>query len=236
MEIFFSIIEILGVIAFSVSGAITAIDKETDLFGVVFLSVVTSFGGGILRDVMIGTGIPLIFENYLLIIVCVITSLAVFAMAAIFKQRFIENEELVSNINNYFDAAGLGVFAVSGCKVCMDLGIENPVTIIVMGMITCIGGGMIRDFSLREIPFVLRKRVYAFAALLGSGVYWGLSVLDVNEIVSMMAGFATVVIIRVCATVFKWNFPKAIEYSKLKEKEAEAGGAEALAAIGEQTK
>ena len=229
MEQFLFVMEIIGIVAFSVSGAVTAIDKETDLFGVVFLAIITSFGGGLLRDLIIGVGSPLFFESYLLIIISVVTALAVFVIASVLKQRFVENEELVEKINTYFDAAGLGVFAVTGASVCMDMGIENPVTIISMGMLSCIGGGMIRDFSLREIPFVLRKRVYAFAAILGSTAYWLLRVLSVNELVAVICGFSITVLIRICATVFKWNFPKAIEFSKLKpssENDKETDGKE----------
>jgi uncharacterized membrane protein YeiH len=216
MTTVFFIIEIIGIISFSISGAIEAINKETDLFGVVFLSVVTSFGGGMIRDVLIGNTVPVFFRSHVLILMCVLASLAVFIVAAVFKNKFVKNEELIAKINNIFDAVALGAFSVSGAKITMDFGISEPLVVILMGMITCVGGSLIRDFCLREIPFILRKRVYAFAALSGSACYWLMLYLGAGEILSMIISPVLVFSIRMLATVFKWNFPKAIDFSKLK--------------------
>ena len=159
MTTVFTVIEIIGIISFAIAGAIEAINKETDLFGVVFLSVTTTFGGGIIRDVMLGNHAPVFFTSYLLVAVCFASSLVVFAIAAIFKIKFVENEATIDKINNVFDAMGIGVFTVSGTKLTMDLGYDAFFIAVVMGMITCVGGSMIRSFCLREIPFILKKRV-----------------------------------------------------------------------------
>ncbi len=215
------IIEILGIIAFSVSGAMVAIDKETDMFGVVFLAVLTSFGGGMTRDVLIGQ-VPRFFESYEKLAISIASALAVYIIASILKKKYVENEELIVKINNYFDAAGLGVFTVMGAKICIDFGVKSPFAIIVLGMITGIGGGMIRDFSLKEIPFVLRKRIYAVAALIGGTAYYVLYiVVSLPEILSIAIGFALIFAIRILATVFKWNMPKAIIFSEIKDNEGE---------------
>ena len=216
-EIFLAI-EIIGVISFAVSGAMVAIDKETDLFGVIFLSIITCFGGGITRDLLIGNVPPMIFNNLYLIAIAIVTSIAVFFIAMIFKRRYVKNEELISRINNYFDALGLGVFAVMGAKTCLDSGENSAFIIIVMGMITCIGGSMIRDFALKEIPFFLRKRIYCIAALLGAAIYYVLYVkLSLNEGIAMAIGALSVFVVRILATVFKLNVPKAIKFSELRE-------------------
>ena len=212
-------IEIIGIISFAISGAIEAINKETDLFGVVFLAITTTFGGGIIRDLMLGNHVPVFFTSYLLVTVCIVTSLAVFVVAALFKNNFVKNEALIGKINNVFDAMGIGVFAVSGTKISMELGHDAFFVAVLMGMITCVGGSMIRDFCLREIPFILRKRVYALAALSGGASYWILVKLQVNEIVALIVSALLVFAIRMLATVFKWNFPKAIDFSKLKQEE-----------------
>ena len=87
MDILLTVINFVGIISFSVAGAIVAIDKEVDLFGVIFLSVITCFGGGLLRDVIVSEGLPAFFTMYLEIIVCILTAIAVFSVAANFKKR-----------------------------------------------------------------------------------------------------------------------------------------------------
>ena len=219
MDTLFFVIEILGTVAFAAAGAMVAIDKETDLFGVVFLAIITCFGGGITRDLLIGNILPLAFSSYLLLTVAAVTAIIVYIFAAIFKKKYVENKKLISRINNYFDAAGLGLFAVMGTRICMESGYTHPLVAISMGMITCIFGGMIRDFSLREIPFVLRKRIYAIAAIAGSGVYYVLFTLGLIEWASILIGAITVFVIRILATVFKWNMPKAIVFSEIEKKD-----------------
>ena len=219
MNIAFTIIEILGFISFSISGAITAIDKENDILGVVFLSVITSFGGGIMRDIIIGNIVPVFFRSYLFISICVGVSLLTFLIAALFKKQYVRNEKLVNSINNYFDAAGLGLFAVSGAKICIDLGHTNPLLILLMGVMSCCGGSMLRDVIMREIPVVLRKRIYILAAFAGVLLYYLLYQLGVDNVVAMTLSALTVFVIRICATVFKWNMPKAIDFSKIKDED-----------------
>ena len=216
MEIFFTIIEYIGVIAFAVSGALVAIDHEVDLFGIVFLSFVTAFGGGMIRDVLIGNILPAYFTLYGLVIACLITSLLVIIFAMLFKNKFLREEKLLDSITNYFDALGIGVFTVSGSVICMEAGYTHPFVVIFMGTVTCIGGGMLRDIILRDIPFVLRKRIYMLACIAGSGIYYVLNYLHVEFWISAMMGTVTTFGIRVCATLFKWNLPKAINFTKLR--------------------
>lgn len=214
---FFDVLSYIGVIAFAISGAIVAIDRETDIFGVVFLSFLTSFGGGLLRDVFLNRGLPLFFTNYTgLIIACFVTSLAVFFFAMIFKDKFIEDEKLLDRINNYIDAVGIGVFSVSGAKIAIEMGYDTPFIAIFMGVITCIGGGMLRDIVLRDVPFVLRKRIYALACIAGSSTYYVLYRLGANDEAAMLAGALTTMTVRILATVFRWNMPKAINFSALR--------------------
>ncbi len=216
MEVFFSIIEYIGVIAFSVSGALVAIDHETDLVGTVFLSFVTTFGGGIIRDVLIGNILPAYFTLYGLVIACLVTSVLVIVFAMLFKNKFIKEEKLLDSITNYFDALGIGAFAVSGSVICMEAGYTHPFVVVFMGTVTCIGGGMLRDIILGDIPFVLRKRIYMLACIAGSCIYYVLNYFGAEFWVAAMAGTLITFGIRVCATVFKWNVPKAINFTKLR--------------------
>ena len=214
----FQILEHVGVIAFAISGAIVAIDNETDIFGVIFLSFITSFGGGIIRDLCLGLPVPLFFTpNYTsLLLVCLVTSLAVFFFAMIFKKRFVKDEKLLDTVNNYIDAVGVGAFAVAGAKLSIAMGFDTPFMVIMMGMTCCIGGGMLRDIMLNQIPFVLRKRIYALAAAAGSGAYYLLWALGVEDSIAMLIGAVVTVAIRVFATIFKWNMPRAINFSTLR--------------------
>ena len=214
MQLFFFILETVGVVSFAISGALAAIDKEMDIFGVLFLSITTCFGGGMMRDVLIDRT-PSFFSSLFHIACALATALAVFILAAIFKRQYIKNEHAVETINNYFDALGLGVFAVMGTKICISAGYTSPLVAISLGMITSVGGGMIRDLCLRKIPFVFNKRVYAVASLVGASVYYViLKATHAPEYVPLLLGVAFVVAIRVLATVFKLNMPKAIIFQK----------------------
>lgn len=225
IEYIFLAIEIIGIISFAIAGAIIAIDKETDLFGVVFLSIMTCFGGGIIRDITIGRHPPIFFDELvyqLIIVTCV--SILVFVLARIFRRQYIKREALLLTINNYIDALALGIFAVLGVQTCIDFMGDRAgfVLCVIMGMITAVGGGMIRDLILRDIPFILRKRIYALAALIGATLYYlFVRVIfpdsDVAAVIGEIVSVATVLVIRILATTFKWNLPKAIKFSELEK-------------------
>lgn len=225
-------IEIIGVISFAVAGAIVAIDKETDIFGVVFLALMTCFGGGIIRDITIGRNPPAFFRGLtyqVAIGACV--ALLVFILARIFKRQYVKREQQVLDINNYIDALAIGIYSVSGVQICIDFFSAKGesagfLLCAVLGMMTAVGGGMIRDLILRDIPFILRKRVYALATLIGASIYYLLVAVlfpgdKLMEIISQLACITLVVVIRVLATKFKWNLPKAIRFSEIVESEPE---------------
>ncbi len=215
MSTILTVLEIIGVVSFSISGALMAIDKENDFFGLIFLAIVTSFGGGMLRDIFIGNTPPMFFSLYHLIIVSVITATVVFIAAAIFQKQYVKREDLIQTVNNYVDAVGLGVFVISGAQICMNAGFTNPLLIIIMGMISGTGGSITRDVIMREVPAILRKRIYLMAAIAGAGLYYVLVLFDVKKIVAVSVGALLIVAIRILATVFKWNMPKAIDFSKI---------------------
>lgn len=224
LDFILDIINIVGIISFAAAGAMISIDREIDLFGVIFLSLTTCFGGGILRDVLVGQAIgrlvPVFFKELEMeIIVCVLTALAVFLIAFVFKDKYVKEEATVEKINNVLDALGLGVFASVGTGAYLALG---PFVAITMGAISAVGGSLIRDVMLRDIPFILRKRVYAVAALAGSAVYYIIVELIMKgvksaDIVGTIACMAVIFVIRMCATVFRWNMPKAIRFSEIKK-------------------
>ena len=227
METVVSILEIIGIISFSAAGAIIAIDKEMDIFGVILISIITCFGGGMLRDVLAGAAIgldrPWFFSGKpdanLYIIISVVTATAVFFAALVFKKTYVREERLVITVNNILDAIGIGVFSAIGTGNYISAG---PLVAITMGMITSIGGGLIRDVILNDIPFVLRKYIYAIPTILGSAVYYLILVCafpntDYGKTVATVACILLIFVIRMLATYFRWNMPKAIDFKKMRE-------------------
>ena len=225
-------IEIVGVISFAVAGAVVAIDKETDIFGVVFLALMTCFGGGIIRDITIGRHPPAFFRELTYqAVIGFVTALLVFLLARLFKRHYIKDMQKVLEINNYIDALAIGIYSVSGVRICLDFFASSGeragfLLCVTLGMMTAVGGGMIRDLILRDIPFILRKRVYALAALVGASIYYLLVVVifpndRLLEIISQLLCIAVVFVIRVLATKLKWNLPKAIIFSEMQDENTE---------------
>lgn len=213
MDTFFLVLGIVGVISFSISGAMVAIDRQTDVFGVVFLAVVTTFGGGMTRDLLMGNVPPRIFSDGVSFAVSVATALLVFFFVRIFSGFYCRREALIYTVNNIFDALGIGIFAVTGAAIALESpvpALSHPVAAAILGMVSAVGGGMIRDIVLRDIPFVLRKRIYALATLGGAALYVLLVSVGVGAVVASLAGTVLTFAVRMLATVFKWNLPKAI--------------------------
>ena len=224
MNLFMMIVEYAGLVAFSFSGAMVAIDAEADLFGVVFLALVTTFGGGILRDVMLGITPPKFFTEYsVFVLISAISALAAFGFAMVMKKRYIKERGHLTTIINYFDAAGLGIYAVSGTQIAISSGNASPFIAVTMGLLTCIFGGLMRDLMLGMIPFVIKKRIYAVAAIAGSLVYYVLVChTSVGIALATVFGVLTTFTLRVLATIFKWNMPKAIIFSSIDASEIPA--------------
>lgn len=217
MDTVLFIIELIGIISFAAAGAMVAVDNETDLFGVVFISVITCFGGGLLRDLIRHDGLPRCFTMYPQLIACVLTALAVFAIAAIFKRKYIKERELVNRINNILDALGLGIFVSAGVQISIN---DGALVAIVLGMITAVGGSLTRDVILGGIPFILKKRVYAVATLIGSVVYYLIAAVfmqgsEANHVVATLVSTAVIFTIRMLATVFRLDLPRAINFSEM---------------------
>ena len=151
-------------------------------------------------------------------------ALAVFVSARIFHKQYVEKKRIVVEINNYIDALAIGIFSVSGVQTCIDFFAKQGepagfVLCVVLGMTTAVGGGMVRDLILRDIPFILRKRIYALATLIGAMLYYVTVVYlfpgnDVAEVIGQVVAISVVVLIRVLATKLKWNLPKAIIFDK----------------------
>lgn len=200
------VLELIGAAAFAISGAMAAIKRKADIFGVVFLGVITALGGGVIRDVLIGQLPPKMFVSYAYLLASLLVSLIVFFDAYIRREKYFANKDKLSEINNIFDAAGLAVFTISGMNTAMGVS-DNVILILTLGVITGVGGGMLRDMMTNTMPKVLRKRVYAVASLIGGALYYVLHLIGVNDILSAVIGMVTIFVLRVLATAYKWNLP-----------------------------
>lgn len=205
---FFNIVEILGTIAFAVSGAMIAIRKQVDLFGVILLGMTTAVGGGITRDVILGFTPPRIFLALPILGIAFTTSLIVFLIGYFCHDKYQKNQRMVDRINNIFDALGLGLFTVMGMDVARAAGIGNMVILVFFGAVTGIGGGLIRDLMVNEIPFVLKEDIYAVASIVGGICYYTAQKYRVSDTFAIVGTIAVVMVLRMLATKFRWNLPK----------------------------
>jgi len=193
-----SIFEMMGVIAAAVSGALVGIQKGMDLFGVVFLAITTAVGGGIFRDVLIGNTPPIAFRDPTYCLIAVLT--------ALFVVLFCKKVVRLKNIVAFFDAIGLGVFTGLGSKAAALGGFHEPFIIISMGLVTGIGGGILRDMFAQQIPFVFRKEIYALTCILGSlGFYFSYG--NVPLIVSLYICFFLTFITRFICMGYDLSLP-----------------------------
>ena len=199
-------LEVIGVIAFGICGAMAAMERGADLFGVMFLAVITALGGGVIRDVLIGRIPPVMFVSYWYLLISVVAALAVFIDAYLRSEKYKLHLDKLDAVNNVFDAIGLAVFTVSGMNAAMPVS-DNVILVLFVGMCTGVGGGMLRDVMTNTMPKVLRKRVYAVASLIGGGLYYVMHVLDINQLLSVGCGMLVIFALRLFATIYKWNLP-----------------------------
>ena len=201
-----------GVIAFAMSGALQAVGKRMDVVGICSLGIVTAVGGGILRDVLIGAVPPAALTDWTLVPVAFGGSLVVFWSHA--RWRLPRRPMLV------LDALGLGLFCVEGTVKALGFGL-NPYAAAVVGMLTGVGGGVLRDVLAGEIPSVFRhgSRLYVIPALAGGGVTAALWIAGAHSLAALLAVAAAVSAIRIASLRFRWRAasPRAMAEGPLDE-------------------
>ena len=208
-NILLTVMEWIGTIAFAVSGALVAISCGLDLFGVLIVGCITATGGGMLRDIILGNIPPLIFSNTHILLVALLTSFLVFVIAYVNAKRFNGLREKIDAINILFDAIGLAVFSLTGVEIAHSTGVpENAVLSITSGVLSGVGGGVLRDVLVNEKPYVLIKHIYAIASVFGSSVYYMLSVYGDYKIFGTIVCVFFVLFIRLMAAKYHWRLPK----------------------------
>jgi uncharacterized membrane protein YeiH len=194
------VLDLTGTFVFALSGAGAGVKHRLDLFGVLVLSFVAGNFGGITRDLMIGAVPPAAISDWRYLGVSLLAGLITFYWFSILDR--LHSPVLL------FDAAGLALFAVSGTQKALSFGL-TPVMAALLGMLTGIGGGMVRDILLAEIPTVLRADLYAVAALAGAAVVVIGNLLDVPSTAATLVGAALCFGLRVMAIQYGWHLPVA---------------------------
>ena len=206
-EIIRYILEIAGTVAFAVSGALVAIGAGLDLFGVTFIGAVTAVGGGMMRDIILGINPPFALSDLTAISVAIFVSLVVFIVAYRLHEKFGVVKDRIEHVNNFFDAAGLAAFTVTGAEVAITAGFSGNFFVpVLLGMITGVGGGIFRDILTDTTPYVLKKHVYALASVAGGLIYYFLS--GINSGIASVVAIFVVFTIRILATKYRWSLPK----------------------------
>ena len=194
----FNLLDLIGTLAFAISGALVSIDKKMDLFGVFIITFVTALGGGTLRDVMIGrTPVGgMLNIDYIYVII------TGFIVTLLFKQ-LIEKFKIYLFI---FDTIGLGVFTLIGLEKGINIGL-HPIICIALGTMTACFGGVIRDILCAEIPVIFKKEIYATICILGGIVFFILRKFNLNSDVLYLTTSLVIISVRVMAVRFKWYLP-----------------------------
>ena len=207
MSTLFLFLELVGTLAFAASGAMTGLKKNMDMFGVCILGLTTAVGGGVIRDVILGNTPPATFQNPLYASVAVFVSLVLFLPRV--RRFLMRNPTLFDHSLFWMDTAGLGIFTVTAIRTAYAHAPQPTVFLLVfVGVITGVGGGLLRDMMAGNTPYIFVKHVYASASLAGAlvcGLLWNY----VGEFPSMLMGALLVIVIRILSAHFRWNLPRA---------------------------
>ena len=214
MDTVILILEILGTVAFAMSGAMVAIKRGMDIFGVAILGLTTACGGGIVRDLLLGVTPPSAFVDEIYAIVAILTAMILFLPSV--RRVLVSHTKLYEPVSLWMDSIGLGLFTVIGVQTAHYHTEDCSLFLsLFLGVITGVGGGVMRDVMSKNIPYIFIKHFYATASLIGAAVTTVFFYLDL-ELVGIIAGAVTVIVLRLLAAKFRWSLPKAHEISESK--------------------
>ena len=194
----FYLLDIIGTMAFALSGALTAMNKRLDPFGILIIAFVTAVGGGTLRDVLIGrTPVGWMLNlNYVYVI------FIGYILAILFRKRF---DKLRKSLF-LFDTVGLGVFTLIGLERGISIGL-HPIICTALGTMTACFGGVIRDILCNEIPVIFRKEIYATICILGGIVFFMLKKGNFPDELIQLVTSLVIIIVRLLVVKFNWSLP-----------------------------
>lgn len=201
MPVLIQILDLFGTMAFAVTGAFKAIEHKSDIVGIIILSTITGVAGGVIRDIIFGKFPPTVVINPLYLIVTVVTGIVIFILYPSIKIHW--------NLFLKFDAVGLGVFTVIGASIAYNIFGLNFLTMAFAGVLTAVGGGILRDVFVNEVPLVFVKELYASTSFIGVIILFVMLVMGINLYSATIPSILAVTSIRLLAIKYNWNLPRA---------------------------
>jgi len=200
VDFFIYILDLFGTMAFAVTGAFKAIEHKADIVGIIILATITGVAGGTIRDVVFGKTLPNSIIDPTYVIITVVSAIVLFLLYSKMRKHW--------NIFLKFDAIGLGVFTVIGATFAYNLFGMNFLIIVLSGMLTAIGGGILRDVFVNQTPIVFIKELYASASFIGAITFY-FTLLITNEVyAATILGIILTTGLRLVAMKYNWNLPK----------------------------
>ena len=200
IDFFIYVLDLFGTMALAVTGAFKAIEHKADIVGIIILATITGLAGGTIRDVVFGKTLPNSLIDPTYVIITVISAIVLFLLYSKMKKHW--------NVFLKFDALGLGVFTVIGATFAYNLFGMNFLIIVLSGMLTAIGGGILRDVFVNQTPIVFVKELYASASFIGAITFY-FTLLITNEVyAATILGIILTTGLRLVAMKYNWNLPK----------------------------
>lgn len=193
-------LDLFGTMAFAVTGAFKAIEHKSDIVGIIILATITGVAGGTIRDMILGKFPPNSLLDPSYVAITVATGIVIFFLYSHLKKHW--------NVFLKFDAIGLGVFTIIGATFAYNIFGLNYLAMVLAGMLTAIGGGILRDVFVNEVPIVFVKELYASASFVGATIFFGLLAVGTEFYVATIAGIVITTGLRLVAMKYNWNLPK----------------------------
>ncbi|MEW6587770.1 MAG: trimeric intracellular cation channel family protein [Thermoproteota archaeon] len=195
--------DLFGTMAFAVTGAFKAIEHKSDIVGIIILSIITGVAGGTIRDIIIGKFPPNSISDPTYVGICVASGVTLFFLYPYLQKHW--------NLFLKFDAIGLGVFSITGATFAYHVFGLNFLAIVFAGILTAVGGGILRDVFVNEVPIVFVKELYATASFVGVVIFYGLLVAQMPLYATSILGIIATTLLRLVAMKYNWNLPRARE-------------------------
>ena len=199
-NVFIYAMDLFGTMAFAVTGAFKAIENKSDVVGILLLATITGVAGGTIRDIILGQ-FPNSISDPAYVTVTIGSGITVFFLYSRLKQHW--------NLFLKFDAVGLGVFAIIGSTFAYNLVGLNFLAIVFAGMLTAIGGGILRDVFVNHVPMVFVKEFYASASFVGITIFYLIVYFEGELYIATITGIISTTILRLIAIKYNWNLPRA---------------------------
>ena len=199
-EVFIYVLDLFGTMAFAVTGAFKAIEHKSDIVGIIILATITGVAGGTIRDIILGKFPPNSLLDPAYVAITVATGIVIFFLFSHLKKHW--------NVFLKFDAIGLGVFTIIGATFAFNIFGLNYLAMVLAGMLTAIGGGILRDVFVNQVPIVFVKELYASASFVGVTIFYLLLMVEVELYLASIAGIIITTGMRLVAMKYNWNLPK----------------------------